>query len=74
MNPCLVCGGQVRLGAHRVSFNRQRGIHHYIAHMRSTDCKATEGYSCTMFKPYPKPPPREEMVARWNSANRTPGD
>lgn len=70
VNNCTKCGGKIRLGAHRVSLNRRRGVYHYLAHMTG-DCDTTKGWDCSMLKPYPEAgeTPREKMVERWNEAN-----
>jgi len=65
----------MRLGAMRISVNRRRGVANYIEHMGGDrDCKASDGFSCAMLKPYPKRPedrPSFAMIEKWNVQNPT---
>lgn len=71
MTPC-VCGKRVRLGAMRVSVNRQRGVFHHIVHMADDTKPCIPGdWSCCMLKPYPKNDADKgwhKMLARWEAA------
>lgn len=72
LNPCNACGGEVRLGGERFTFNRRHGVSHYIAHMVGSRCKNTDGYTCAMMKPYPEKNEDKawfQMVQAWNRDN-----
>lgn len=66
---CAKCGGEVRLGAQRISVERRRGVAHYIVHL-GKGCGSDDGYACAMVKPYPKrdeEKPWFQMIERWNA-------
>ena len=67
MNDCP-CGKPVRLGAMKVTVMRARGVAHYIEHRDGTRCGHLKGWTCSMFKPYPKveaEKPFRQMLDRW---------
>ena len=73
INPCKLCGHEMRLGAHRIRSNGKRGVAHYLAHLAGPgDCQAPNEFTSVMLKPYPK---RDEdkawfqMIQRWNELN-----
>lgn len=72
LNPCIQCGCDVRLRASRMSYNRKRGVVHYLEHDNHFQpCDAVKGFTSTMFKPYQPSgkQPCDEMMARWNAKN-----
>ena len=71
LNNCI-CGLPVRLGGARITFNRKRGVAHYIDHQGQTSCQRTKEFTCAMMKPYPKKDEDKEwfkMIERWNKEN-----
>jgi hypothetical protein len=65
------CGKPVRLGAHRITVDRKRGVYHYINHTDGTRA-CGDGWDCIAVKPYPKieaDKPYAKLVARWEQSN-----
>lgn len=69
MNTCSACGGEVRLRAVRVSFNRKRGVAHWIEHVPKSDCRAADEFATTTWKTDKPPKPWQLLVVRWNQEN-----
>ena len=67
--PCS-CGKDVRIRAMKVTFNRKRGICHYLQHSDFTPVCDPGEWSAIMFKPYPKDEnerPKLKMYKEWNN-------
>lgn len=61
----------MRLGAERVTFNRKRGVIHYIVHMDGAGVCVDGVWTSIMFKPYPKDEADKgwnKMIKRWDVA------
>lgn len=74
LNPCILTGRPVRLGANKLTIGRQKGITHYIAYLDNG--KMPYGYwTCAELKPYHSEPDKREwkkLCTRWNLANPAP--
>jgi hypothetical protein len=65
------CGRGVVLRGARISFNRRRGIMHWIEHRDGSKVCEEGAWSCAAFKPYPKAEAEKEyakLLARWECA------
>ena len=66
--PCT-CGKDIRIRAMPVTFNRKRGVCHYLQHSDFTKLCIEGDWSAVMFKPYPKDEnerPKVKMFDEWN--------
>lgn len=72
MNKCKKTGNSVRLRVMRVSFNRKKGLVHWIEYIDGT--RPEGDWESSMFKPYPKrgEQPQEIMMKRWDAENMIP--
>ncbi len=64
------CGKAVRLRAVKISFNRKRGVSHWIEHMDGSSVCIAGDWTCAAFKPYAKVEserPYWQLIARWEA-------
>ena len=71
MDPCKICGREIRLASMKVSINRARGCAHWLETKDSPQCPCLKDWAWTKWRAAKAVPTiTEQKIAEWNAQQK----